>query len=735
MLHLFAALVLACPQTSDTPYERALERAGDNRAELEDAWIRLPEPERRGLEFLVEHMPQGDLEALTADFLVEHVSYAYQAKRTAPWAKRLDEALFLEYVLPYASINERRDAWRRDFFERFRSVVAEAKTPGEAAARLNNHVFPELGVIYSTKRPKADQSPYESIEAGMASCTGLSVLLIDACRAVGVPARFVGTPRWSDDSGNHSWVEVWDDGWHFTGAAEPTGERLDEAWFTARAQKAKRDSERYGIFAVSYKRTPQRFPMVWRPEADYVYAVNVTDRYTKGQVELPEGHGRVRFRVVDLETNQRVRADVRLELDGGWTDAGQTNDERFDANDHLELVVPLGRELAYEIRVGSGSMRGSTLVQRDEQLIDLEVRQAGEGLSKEAADDLIREVTERRRNAEGEALAEARDRLESKSLVTGEHTMPIWWKTYGDAPANGHSLWISMHGGGGAPARVNDGQWENQKRLYELEEGIYVAPRAPTDTWNLWHQAHVDVLFDQLIRDMILVHGVDPDRVYLTGYSAGGDGVYQLAPRMADRFAAAAMMAGHPNDAKPLGLRNLAFTLHMGAKDGAYKRNEVAAQWKERLADLRQADENGYDHWVQIHEGKGHWMDRQDAAALPWMAKRTRNLRPQRIVWLQSGVTHERFYWLFNPDPKRGAKLVVEREGQTIRIVEAMDVATLRIRLDDSMLDLDQPVRVVRGDQELWNGLLQRRAGVIEATLAERGDSRGVFTTELEVVF
>ena len=43
----------------------------------------------------------------------------------------------------------------------------------------------------------------------MASCTGLSVLLVDALRAAGIPARFAGTPAWHDDRGNHSWVEVW----------------------------------------------------------------------------------------------------------------------------------------------------------------------------------------------------------------------------------------------------------------------------------------------------------------------------------------------------------------------------------------------------------------------------------------------------------------------------------------------------------------------------------------------
>jgi poly(3-hydroxybutyrate) depolymerase len=29
--------------------------------------------------------------------------------------------------------------------------------------------------------------------------------------------------------------------------------------------------------------------------------------------------------------------------------------------------------------------------------------------------------------------------------------MPVWFAVYGDKPVGGRSLWISMHGGGGAP--------------------------------------------------------------------------------------------------------------------------------------------------------------------------------------------------------------------------------------------------------------------------------------------
>jgi poly(3-hydroxybutyrate) depolymerase len=323
-------------------------------------------------------------------------------------------------------------------------------------------------------------------------------------------------------------------------------------------------------------------------------------------------------------------------------------------------------------------------------------------------------------------------RILSEGVITqGELRMPLWFKVYGEKPADGRSLYISMHGGGGAPEAVNTQQWHNQKGLYQPAEGVYVAPRAPTDTWDLWHQAHIDPMFDQLIRAMVLTQEVNPDRVYILGYSAGGDGVFQLAPRMADRLAAAAMMAGHPNETKPDGLRNLPFALHMGERDAAYNRNGVAREWKQLLAELAAKDPGAYPHTVELHTGKGHWMDRQDAAALPWMAQYRRKLRPDRIVWLQDDVTHERFYWLATARPKERARVVVRREGSTIHIEEAEDPAALRIRLDDAMLDLDRPVTVRMGDRTLFQGPAPRTIATLLRTLLEYGDPHAMFSAEI----
>jgi hypothetical protein len=311
--------------------------------------------------FLVANMPERDLQSLSAEFLRENVALAYRAWNEAPWKDRVAKELFLGEVLPYASVNEHRDNWRKDFYERCKPLVKDAKSPGQAAVVLNQKIFDLFKVHYSTKRNKADQGPHESLATGLASCTGLSVLLIDACRAVGVPTRFVGVPLWADDSGNHSWVEVWDDGWHFTGAAEPAGDKLDQAWFVGKASAAQRDSRLRAIYAASFRRTPASFPLVWAPEIDDVFAVNVTDRYTRHPQPVPAGSVRVEFRVLARPGGERVAAKLKIQRPSGEVVfEGTTNDERFDTNDHLAAVVKTNEkyqvEASYEGRTASAEL-------------------------------------------------------------------------------------------------------------------------------------------------------------------------------------------------------------------------------------------------------------------------------------------------------------------------------------------------------------------------------------------
>ncbi|MBS0260574.1 MAG: nuclear transport factor 2 family protein [Planctomycetes bacterium] len=747
----------------------ALKRAGENRGELERALREVAPAEYRGMEFLIANMPDRDLTSLKADFLLENVRLAYQAWNAAPWKADLPEDIFFNNVLPYVNINESRERWRPEFVAQFQPLVKNAKTMSEAAAILNQQIFPLLKVRYSTQRRRADQAPSESIKSGLASCTGLSVLLIDACRAVGVPARFVGTPLWTNNSGNHSWVEVWDKGWHFTGAAEPNGMELDKAWFAGQAGTARRDDARHAIYAVSFQRTPLYFPLVWDSSIKDVFAVNVTDYYTSRAEKLPEGMVPIAFRAVEQAGGARVRVPLKItDASGAEVFTGTTNDESFDANHHLSVPLKQGDKYTATVQFPQGAVTQTLTAEPRDTPITFDQSLAlakpdpvpeTSATLKSLQEFLARDRSERPELARQEfarvpltkAEAARAEKLlwqdhaayvrktraaemAAHVLTEGDLQMPFNIKVFGEKPERGRSLFIAMHGGGNAPKEINDQAWANYSRYYQFEEGVYVNPRAPTNTWNMWHQDHIDRLFSRLIENLIVFEDVDPDRVYLMGYSAGGDGVYQLAPRMADRFAAAQMAAGHPNETSPLGLRNLPFTIHMGANDSAYNRNKVAADWDKLLGDLHQQDPGGYEYLVKLHPNKGHGMDREERVAIPWMAKFTRRRFPERIVWKQDDVQHDRFYWLAVPPKSAGdrAEVVADRRGQKFQI-QATGVKRLIIRVNDEMIDFDQPVTVTSDGKELFSGKVLRNLAILSATLADYGDPRMVFSGEVTV--
>lgn len=338
-----------------------------------------------------------------------------------------------------------------------------------------------------------------------------------------------------------------------------------------------------------------------------------------------------------------------------------------------------------------------------------------------------------------------------KRLVDPENlAMRFDYRIYGTKPAAGYDLYISMHGGGGVPAATNDGQWQNQITLYQ-PPGIYLAPRAPTDAWNMWHKAHIDGFFDRIIHLASAYLDANPNRVYVMGYSAGGDGAYQMAPRMADRWAAGAMMAGYPNNASPVNLRNIGFTLHVGGEDAAYGRNTIAVTYGKQIQKLQDADPGFYKYDVQVHEGKPHWMDLEDKVALPWMAAFTRNPHPNKVVWLQDttvgtnsfpsgpmvivkGVpTQYQFYWVARPDRKAlplQASITAEIKGQEVHI-QSTNLDSVTVFLNDKLLDLDKPVAFFWKGAKVQEGILPRTAANLFQTLDSRGDREYAYPVKL----
>lgn len=351
--------------------DRTIATAGDNAKELKKALKEVPRNEREGMAFLISYMPERDAKSLSADFLLENVEYAYKARAKFPWAKEVPDSVFLNDVVAYANLNENRESWRKDFYERFKKYVAPCKTMREAIDSVNKNVRDELLVDYNTKREKPDQAPYESMRQHMASCSGLSILLTDAFRAVGIPSRVAGTPAWHDDRGNHNWNEVWIDGqWRFT-EYYPSDD-LDQSWFLTDAGKAVKEDVRKAIYAASFKPTGSYFPLVWDEDIRYVHAENVTDRYTslyRAQLSaMPADGSHVALRVMVFKDKDHAEASgdrVATNLDVFKGDkqlyGGRSTGATQDMNDVLTFNVEKNQQYTVKFVNGKGVMQTQTI--------------------------------------------------------------------------------------------------------------------------------------------------------------------------------------------------------------------------------------------------------------------------------------------------------------------------------------------------------------------------------------
>lgn len=351
--------------------DRTIATAGDNAKELKKALKEVPRNEREGMAFLISYMPERDAKTLSAAFLLENVQYAYKARAEFPWAKEVPDSVFLNDVVAYANLNENRESWRKDFYERFKKYVAPCKTMREAIDSVNKNVRDELLVDYNTKREKPDQAPYESMRQHMASCSGLSILLTDAFRAVGIPSRVAGTPAWHDDRGNHNWNEVWIDGqWRFT-EYYPSDD-LDQSWFLTDAGKAIKEDVRKAIYAASFKPTGSYFPLVWDEDIRYVHAENVTDRYTslyRAQLSaMPADGSHVALRVMVFRDKDHAEASgdrVATNLDVFKGEkllyGGRSTGATQDMNDVLTFNVEKNQQYIIKYMNGKGEMQTQTV--------------------------------------------------------------------------------------------------------------------------------------------------------------------------------------------------------------------------------------------------------------------------------------------------------------------------------------------------------------------------------------
>ncbi len=787
---------LAAAKTSKTmsnwwprTLEPTLARAGKNRPQLIMALQKAPTSQRSGLLFLLQNMPDADLQELSAPFLLRHLDFAYAGLAQSPWKSRIPSAIFLNDILPYASLNETRDDSPQLMRAKALPLIVGCKTPAEAAMKLNTLLFPLVNVRYSTERKKPDQSAIESMASGKATCSGLSILLVSACRAVGIPARVVGTPMWANGRGNHTWVEIWDGDWQFLGAAEPDAQGLNHGWFVGDAAQARADVPANSIYASSFGKTGVHFPLVWAPDVEWVNAVNVTARYAPPKpAATPENTAHILVKLVDA-AGKRVAAPVKvMDASGAVVGSGTTRDESADLNNFLAFDLP--RAGHYKIAFEQNGQQitrefdGADAPKTGEQLLTLNTAgttplwaiqpayvappitaplsaPVAQGLKKELTayfgaspqqqkgwkfpaqfETLLQGNEPAVRLAAWQAYRDAplhadmKADFGAKQVRFGQYLSPYLLKTVGTRPAKGWGLVIAMHGGGGAPKELNDSQWQGMFKHYkdhpEVGGYYYLALRAPNDTWNGFYDDYVYPLIGNLIEQFALFGDIDQNKVFAMGYSHGGYGAYAIGPKMPDHFAAIHASGAAATDGETVAktLRNVQFTAMVGEKDLAYDRLSRNQKFDAELKALRGDRSDIYPARVDVMAGFEH-SNLRDGDKLVEMLPATRNPVPRELTWLMTDTVISDFYWLHSDSPAKTREIDATCQGNQISVTTT-NLAKATVLLDERLIDFSKPVNFNFNGQKSALKLTPSLRTLCE-TMQTRRDPDLAFTAQVEL--
>jgi dienelactone hydrolase len=335
-------------------------------------------------------------------------------------------------------------------------------------------------------------------------------------------------------------------------------------------------------------------------------------------------------------------------------------------------------------------------------------------------------------------------------------------------PARAWPLRVTLHGGVGreAPAPGEAPARPLANRIPGTGE-IVIHPRAwsGSEWWTAGQVANIGRLLDRVKRD----YNVDESRVYVTGISDGGTGVYFLAMRDATAWAACLPLNGHPlvlanpdvgadGQLFPGNLVNCPLRVVNGGRDQLYPAASVAP-----FIDMFRGGSIPVD--FQVYPEAGHdvsWWPEERPRFDAFLAAHRRAAHPERISWETERVDrYNRFRWLvidrlgvrssdvplvdvnrYERSPGRDAALYdrarpsgrvdAVRRGNGFEL-RTRGVHELTLLLSPDAIDFAQPVRVTVNGRVVHDAILKKDGSTLLKWVARDNDRTMLYAAELKV--
>lgn len=275
----------------------------DAAAAAATAWLRARVPTWDKENMMTLFGTPAGVDGLDTGLVTVGVNASLHAKVEYPWARGVARDVWYDYNLPYASVNEARSNWRPLLRQQVDPLLQGLRTDGgwedvsvDAVVEVvNANMWSALApsgtddIWFNAGSTPLVFDPMSVMQYGYASCTGISLLLLDALKSVGVCARLAGTPAWHGikQNGNHNWIEVFNPDTRQWGILEGKpaggGESLRDpcsVWF------CNPDNFPYGanstaVFAARFDRVDADtyYRMSWDPSNMQVPGVDRTEWY------------------------------------------------------------------------------------------------------------------------------------------------------------------------------------------------------------------------------------------------------------------------------------------------------------------------------------------------------------------------------------------------------------------------------------------------------------------------
>jgi dienelactone hydrolase len=336
-------------------------------------------------------------------------------------------------------------------------------------------------------------------------------------------------------------------------------------------------------------------------------------------------------------------------------------------------------------------------------------------------------------------------------------------------PARAWPLRVSLHGGVGreAPGPGDPPARPLTNRVPGAGE-IVLHPRAwaQSQWWNHGQVENITRLVERVKRD----YNVDESRIYITGISDGGTGVYFFAMRMATPWAACMPLNGHPlvianpdtgADGQLYAGNLVNCPLHI--VNGGLDRLYPAASVAPLVEMFRRA---GVPLEFQVYPEAGHdvsWWPQERARYEAYLSAHSRAAHPARISWeTERTDRYNRFRWLvigrlgtrasdvalesvntYSPipsmeralfdHPQPSGRVDASRTGNAFD-VKTRGVQELTLLLSPDVIDFSQPVRVTVNGKVAHDAVAKPDAATLLAWAARDHDRTMLYGAELRIV-